>query len=168
MRIRFWLPTGLAAASKELHIAPLDLNGLAGHNGVIASSIDSEATFSDALLGSSAPSPSTVLPLHPSQVTPRAPFPYTVLHHTPSSFSTSIPAAARGCILGLAFTAPSPSPVLPLQPSQNSPFPITIPRTLEGASFTLRDVATMSRRGAGMALDQCPSAAYMAAMPAPC
>ena len=32
--------------------------------------MDSEATFSDALLGSSAPSPSTVLPLHPSQVDP--------------------------------------------------------------------------------------------------
>ena len=62
---------GLAGASKELQIAPLDLNGLnglAGHNGVVASSVDSEATFSDALLGSSAPSPSTVLPLHPSQV----------------------------------------------------------------------------------------------------
>ncbi|CAL5225940.1 g8736 [Coccomyxa viridis] len=62
--------SGLAGASKELQIAPLDLNGLnglAGHNGVVASSVDSEATFSDALLGSSAPSPSTVLPLHPSQ-----------------------------------------------------------------------------------------------------
>ncbi len=62
---------GLAGASKELQIVPLDLNGLnglAGHIGVVASSVDSEATFSDALLGSSAPSPSTVLPLHPSQV----------------------------------------------------------------------------------------------------
>lgn len=58
-----------------LHIAPLDLGGRAVANGVgfgarsagASSSLDSEGTYGDALLGSSAPSPSTVLPLHPAQ-----------------------------------------------------------------------------------------------------
>lgn len=60
---------GLADASGPLQIAPLDLHSSAGHHGgPVASSADSEATFSDALLGSSAPSPSTVLAMHPSQV----------------------------------------------------------------------------------------------------
>ena len=60
---------GLAGGSAALEIRPLDLHGSVGTNGApIASSVDSEATFSDALLGSSAPSPSTVLPAHPAQV----------------------------------------------------------------------------------------------------
>lgn len=59
---------GLADASGALQIAPLDLSSSAAPPGPVASSLDSEATGSEALLGSSAPSPSTVLPLHPSQV----------------------------------------------------------------------------------------------------
>ena len=61
---------GLADASGALQIAPLDLSSSAAPPGPVASSLDSEATGSEALLGSSAPSPSTVLPLHPSQVGP--------------------------------------------------------------------------------------------------
>ncbi|CAK0783898.1 hypothetical protein CVIRNUC_007098 [Coccomyxa viridis] len=59
--------SGLADASGALQIAPLDLSSSAAPPGPVASSLDSEATGSEALLGSSAPSPSTVLPLHPSQ-----------------------------------------------------------------------------------------------------
>ena len=59
---------GLADAGGALQIAPLDLSSLAAPGGPAASSLESEATCSEALLGSSAPSPSTVLPLHPSQV----------------------------------------------------------------------------------------------------
>lgn len=58
----------------NLHIAPLDLGSSANGNGQslgpVSSSVDSEATFSDALLGSSAPSPSTVLPIHHPQQVP--------------------------------------------------------------------------------------------------
>jgi len=62
---------GLADVTGALQIAPLDLRSSSvGPNGVVTSSVDSEATFSDALLGSSVPSPSTVLPLHPSQADP--------------------------------------------------------------------------------------------------
>ena len=59
---------GLADASGALQIAPLDLSSSTVPAGPVASSLDSEATCSEALLGSSAPSPSTVLPLHPGQV----------------------------------------------------------------------------------------------------
>ncbi len=64
----------------NLHIAPLDLGSSAAGNGgslgPVSSSVDSEATFSDALFGSSAPSPSTVLPIHhPQQV----PLPFLLL-----------------------------------------------------------------------------------------
>jgi hypothetical protein len=57
-----------------LHIAPLDLGsraaagaGFGARSAGASSSLDSEATYGDVLLGSSAPSPSTVLPLHPAQ-----------------------------------------------------------------------------------------------------
>lgn len=62
----------LADASGALQIVPLDLSSSAAPGGPVASSLDSEATCSEALLGSSAPSPSTVLPLHPGQVWPHA------------------------------------------------------------------------------------------------
>lgn len=59
--------------TSNLHIAPLDLGSSLGNGvsmGPVSSSVDSEATFSDALLGSSAPSPSTVLPIHHPQQVP--------------------------------------------------------------------------------------------------
>ena len=61
---------GLYATAKPLQIAPLDLGlGAAGPGSCgVASSLDSEATAGDMVLGSSAPSPSTVLALHTAQV----------------------------------------------------------------------------------------------------
>ncbi|BDA51339.1 probable ethylene-responsive transcription factor 9 at C-terminar half [Coccomyxa sp. Obi] len=71
------LPRSGLYGTSHLQIAPLDLGSSLGNGGVsmgpVSSSVDSEATFSDALLGSSAPSPSTVLPIHHPQQRMKSP-----------------------------------------------------------------------------------------------